>query len=257
MVAPAPALGLEGASIIVTGAAGGIGGAAAMLAARNGMKVLAVDVAAERLHAFVAAAGAGDSMAAHVADIGDSAAIPGIVRAAVDRFGRVDALIHAAALMLREFDIEQIDDDHWDRQYAVNERGTWYLVRDVAEAMRRQGGGGSIVMFAAVSAFTGGLSGSWVYSATKGAIITMVRGFAKAYAPYGIRVNAVSPGTTNTAMFTAGVPQERLDAINAMVPLRRVAEPSEAATAALFLVSDWASYVSGVTLDVDGAWLSR
>jgi NAD(P)-dependent dehydrogenase (short-subunit alcohol dehydrogenase family) len=257
MVAPAPALGLEGRSIIITGAAGGIGGATARLAVQNGMRVLAVDVAADRLHAFVADVGAGDAMAAHVADLGDTAAIPGVVEAAVGRFGRVDALIHCAALMMREFDITRITDHDWDRQVAVNERGSWFIVRDVAEQMRRQGGGGSIVMFASVGAFTGGLGGSWVYSATKGAVVTMVRGFAKTYSPYGIRVNAVSPGTTNTDMFTAGVPPERIAQINAMVPLKRVAEPSEQGTAALFLVSDWASYVSGVTLDVDGAWLVR
>ena len=257
MVAPAPALGLEGRVVIVTGAAGGIGGAAATLALANGMRVLAVDIVAARLASFVAASGGGDAIAAHVADLGDSAQIPGIVAAAVERFGRVDALVHAAALMVREFDIEKIDDEHWDRQYRINERGSWYLVRDVAETMRRQGGGGSIVMFASAGAFTGGLGGSWVYSATKGAIITMVRGFAKTYAPHGIRVNAISPGTTNTGMFTDGVPPERIAQINEMVPLRRVAEPSEQASAALFLVSDWASYVSGVTLDVDGAWLTR
>ena len=85
----------------------------------------------------------------------------------------------------------------------------------------------------------------------------MVRGFARTYAPHGIRVNAVSPGTTNTPMLTRDLPKERLDAINAMVPMGRIAEPSEMASVGLFLLSDWASYVSGVTLDVDGAWLTR
>lgn len=80
------------------------------------------------------------------------------------------------------------------------DRGSWFLVREVAETLRRQGHGGSIVMFASAGAFTGGLGGSWVYSSTKGTVVTMVRGFARTYAPHGIRVNAISPGTTNTEM---------------------------------------------------------
>lgn len=87
--------------------------------------------------------------------------------------------------------------------------------------------------------------------------MTMVRGFARTYAPYGIRVNAISPGTTNTEMLTKDLPKEQLDAVNALVPLKRIAEPEEMASVALFLLSDWASYVAGVTLDVDGAWLTR
>jgi 3-oxoacyl-[acyl-carrier protein] reductase len=154
-------------------------------------------------------------------------------------------------------EITDITEADWDIQVDVNQRGSWFLVREVAEALRRQGNGGSIVMVASAGAFTGGLGGSWVYASTKGAVVTMVRGFARTYAPHGIRVNAISPGTTNTEMLTKDLPQERLDAINAMVPMRRIAEPAEMASVALFLLSDWASYVAGVTLDVDGAWLTR
>ena len=257
MTTPVPALGLEGRTIIVTGAAGGIGGATARLALKNGMRVLAVDVAAERLESFVRSCAAGDALAAHVADLADTGAIPGIVRVAVDRFGRVDALVHCAAILKRQFDIESITEADWDAQVDVNQRGTWFIVREVAETLRRQGGGGSIVMFASPGAFNGGLAGSLVYSVTKGAVVTMVRGFARTYAPHGIRVNAISPGTTNTEMFSRDVPQERIDAIRALVPMKRIAEPEEMGTAALFLISDWASYLSGVTLDVDGAMMTR
>ena len=257
MAGPVPALGLEGRVVIVTGAAGGIGGATARLAVQNGMRVLAVDIAAERLGSYVAACNAGDAMVAHVADIADTTAIPGIVRAAVDRFGRVDALVHAAAILKRQFDIESITEADWNAQVNVNQRGAWFLVREVAETLRRQDGGGSIVMFASPGALNGGLAGSLVYSVTKGAVMTMVRGFARTYAQHGIRVNAISPGATNTEMFSRDVPQERIDAIRALVPFGRIAEPEEMGTAALFLVSDWASYLSGVTLDVDGAMMTR
>ena len=250
-------LGLAGRSIIVTGAAGGIGSAVVRMAVDNGMNVLAVDVAADRLEVVVSEIGRPDAVAAHSADMGVTAAIPGIIEAAVKRFGRVDGLVHAAARLKRQMDINEITEADWDAQVDVNQRGTWFLVREFAETLRGQGSGGSIVLFASVGAYTGGLGGSWVYAATKGAVVTMVRGFARTYAPNGIRVNGISPGTTNTEMLTRDLPPERLEAINAMVPLKRVAEPGEMASVALFLLSDWASYVAGVTLDVDGAWLTR
>lgn len=250
-------LGLTGRTIIVTGAAGGIGGAVVRLAVANGMNVLAVDIARERLEAGMAGVSNPAAVAVHVADLADTAAIPAIVEAAVARFGRVDGLVHAAAVLKRQMEITEITEADWDLQVDVNQRGTWFLVREVAETLRAQGGGGSIVLFASVGAYTGGLGGSWIYAATKGAVVTMVRGFARTYAPHAIRVNAISPGTTNTEMLTKDLPPERLDAINAMVPLKRIAEPGEMASVALFLLSDWASYVAGVTLDVDGAWLTR
>lgn len=249
--------GLAGRTIIVTGAAGGIGGATARMAVDNGMNVLAVDVAADRLHSFVADSPRAGAIAAHVADLARTDAIPGIVRAAVDRFGRIDGLVHAAAVLRRQLDISEITETDWDAQVDVNQRGSWFLVREVAETLRRMERPGAIVMVASAGAFTGGLGGSWVYASTKGAVVSMVRGFARTYAPLGIRVNAISPGTTNTEMLTRNLPQQRLDAVKALVPLGRIAEPEEMASVALFLLSDWASYVAGVTLDVDGAWLTR
>ncbi len=161
-MAAVPVLVLEGRTPIVTGAAGCIGGATARLAVANGMCVLAVDVVADRLAAFVAGVGAGDSIAAHVADLGDPEAIPGVVRAATDHFGRVDGLVHAAAILKRQVDFEKITAADWDVQVDINQRGRWFLVREVAETIRRQGGGGWIVMIASAGAFTGGLGGSWV-----------------------------------------------------------------------------------------------
>lgn len=254
--APVPGLGLRDRSLIVTGAAGGIGGALVRLAIANGMRVLAVDVAADRLAALAADLGDPMSLAILADDLADVAAAGRIVAEADRRLGRVDGLVHAAAMLRRQSDITAVGPDG-DIQVDVNQRATWFLARDAAEAMRRQGGGGSIVLVASAGAFTGGLGGSWVYAATKGAVVTMVRGFARTYAPDGIRVNAISPGTTNTDMLTRDLSPERLEAVKALVPLKRVAEPEEVATAALFLLSDWASYVAGVTLDVDGAWLTR
>lgn len=253
----AASLGLAGRTIIVTGAAGGIGGATVHMAIEQGMQVLAVDVARGRLDDLAATVGRPEALATHVADLADTTAIPGIVTAATERFGTLHGLVHAAAILRRQMDINEITEADWDAQVDVNQRGTWFLVREVAEALRQEARGGSIVMVASAGAFTGGLGGSWVYAGTKGAVVTMVRGFGRTYAPDGIRVNAISPGTTNTDMLTRDLPKERLDAINAMVPLHRIAEPSEMASVALFLLSDWASYVAGVTLDVDGAWLTR
>lgn len=167
MIAPS-SFGLLGRTIIVTGAAGGIGGATARMAAENGMNVLAVDVARDRLDAFVAESGHPDKIAAHVADLAETTAIPGIVRAAVDRFGRIDGLVHAAAVLRRQLEIAEITEADWDAQVDVNQRGSWFLVREVAEELRRLERSGAIVMVASAGAYTGGLGGSWATRPPRG-----------------------------------------------------------------------------------------
>jgi NAD(P)-dependent dehydrogenase (short-subunit alcohol dehydrogenase family) len=113
-------------------------------------------------------------------------------------------------------------------------------------------------LVSSISGYLGLIAGSWVYAATKGAVTSMVKGFAKTYATDGIRVNGLCPGLVETPMVRGDVENEALDRlVREHVPIGRTASPSEVVRVGLFLLSDYATYVVGVNLDVDGGWLRR
>jgi NAD(P)-dependent dehydrogenase (short-subunit alcohol dehydrogenase family) len=250
------ASGLEGKSVIVTGAAGGVGAAVIEAAAVAGMRVLGVDVVAGRLAEAVEAASAHGDVAGMPFDLTEVERMPEIVEEATRRFGGVDCLVHTAALLKRQPLLEIVEAD-WDSQTDVNQKAPFFLNRAVGEAMKAQGRGGAIVNFSSLGAFTGGIAGSIVYNASKGALLSMIRGFARTYAPYGVRVNGIAPGTVDTPMLWAGLSPEQREQQKTYSLLGRVAHPSEMASATLFLLSDHASYITGCTLDVNGGWIMR
>jgi NAD(P)-dependent dehydrogenase (short-subunit alcohol dehydrogenase family) len=251
---PVPPLGegLAGKGVLVTGAAGAIGSAVAVAFAAAGARVAALDLDATR--ALVASLpGAG-----HVgleADLADVARHDAIVRQAEDAVGPLAALAHLAAVLRRRHDIREIDEPDWDAQADVNLKGTFFLNRAFAELLRGAGRPGAIVNFSSQGWWTGGFGGSIVYNATKGGIVTMTRGLARTYAPAGIRVNAVAPGLVDTAMLRDDLPSETLQGLVDQVPLGRIARPEEVAPAVVFLASDHAAYITGVTLNLSGGWL--
>ena len=114
---------------------------------------------------------------------------------------------------------------------------------------------GAIVNFSSQGWWTGGFGGSVVYNATKGGIVTMTRGLARTYAAAGIRVNAVAPGLVDTAMLRDDLPVPVLEGLVDQVPLGRLASPEEVAPAVVFLASEHAAYITGVTLNISGGWL--
>lgn len=250
--------GLAGRRIIVTGAGGGIGSAVTQLAVELGMHVAASDVAADRLQQTIdrAKGGVGSAVALPL-DLRDGAAIKRGVREAEEALGGLDGLIHPGAVIIRQYDIEDVTEETFDTQVAINQRATFFLLRDVGERMVARGSPGAMVVFSSIGAFTGGISGSWVYSSTKGAVISLVRGMARRYGPHGIRVNGVAPGAVDTRMLHDDVPVEDIEHIKELTPLGRIAAPTELASVCLFLHSNAASYVNGVTLDVDGGWMTR
>jgi NAD(P)-dependent dehydrogenase (short-subunit alcohol dehydrogenase family) len=249
-----PAAGMEGKAVLVTGAAGGIGGAAATAFAGAGARVAAHDLHAEEVANVVGELG-GDGHLALAGDLRDPARPPALVDEVRAAFGRIDALVHVAAVLVRREDLRDVTVEDVDLQQEVNSRATFLLDRAAAEAMREQGDGGRIVNFTSQGWWTGGFGGSVVYSATKGAIVSMTRGLARTYGPDGILVNAIAPGAVDTPMLTDGVSPEALERFVAAIPLGRVAAPSELASVAVFLVSDHASYISGATINVTGAQL--
>ena len=243
-----PAAGIEGKAVLVTGAAGGIGRAVAEAFATAGARVAAHDLRDKAIAELLDGLD-GDGHAGFAGDLRDPAEPQALVDAVREELGRIDALVHVAAVILAT------DDHGGDVQQEVNSRATFLLDRAAAEAMREQGGGGRIVNFSSQGWWTGGFGGSVVYSATKGAVVSMTRGLARSYGADGILVNAIAPGAVDAPMLTQDLSQEALDSFVAQIPLGRVAQPEELAGVAVFLVSDHASYISGATINVSGAQL--
>ena len=250
----------EGRVVIVTGAAGHIGRAAALRFAGEGAAIVAVDLDADGLTETVSAVEtAGGTAHAVRADVTKSGDVEAYVRAAVDRFGGVDVLFNNAGTEGVVSSLEDYPEDVFDAVMAVNVKGVWLGMRHVAGAMRARGGG------AIVNASSGaGLRGTpelIAYGASKHAVIGMTKTAAIELAPAGIRVNAVCPGPIDSRMLGAiaagkfpedpGLFLRRSDERN---PLGRRGKPEEVVALVAFLASDDASYINGGWHTVDGGW---
>ncbi|KAA9105039.1 SDR family NAD(P)-dependent oxidoreductase [Microbacterium rhizomatis] len=238
-----------GKTIIVTGAGSGIGRATASRIAREGGRVIAVDVSQERLDEFVAAH-AGADIVSLTADITDDAGVARIIEAAG---ATIDGLANIAGIMDDMTPVGDVSDAVWDRVFRVNVTGTMKLMRAAIPAMLAQGGG-SIVNTASEAALRGSAAGA-AYTASKHAVAGLTKSSAFMYGPSGIRVNAVAPGPTITniqASFASPLGAERVQTAMAVMP-----DPVEAdalAASITFLLSDDGVNVNGVILASDGGW---
>lgn len=245
--------GLEGQGVIVTGAAGGIGRAVAGLFAECGARVMAVDVdAADAQRVAAVLPGGGHRWLG--LDLADTSHHAELVERSLAELGSLRALAHVAAVLRRRSDVDDVTEEDWDVQLDVNLKASFFLCREVARTMRRLGGG-RIVAFTSQGWWTGGYGGSVVYSASKGGVVSMTRGLARSFGPYGVTVNAVAPGQVRTPMLLAGLADETLEAMTTATPLGRVAEPAEIAPVVVFLASDHASFITGATINVSGGFL--
>jgi NAD(P)-dependent dehydrogenase (short-subunit alcohol dehydrogenase family) len=248
-------LGLEDRGVVVTGGAGGIGREVAAAFASAGARVAVVDLDCERCEAVVAELETPERHVAIGADLGDLAEHEAILRGVREELGRFDVLAHLAAVLRRRETIDDVTEEDWDVQLDVNLKATFFLNRLAARLFREQGNGGRIINFTSQGWWTGGFGGSVVYAASKGGIVSMSRGLARTLAPDGITVNTVSPGAADTAMMREGSTDEALAGFIRMIPLGRMAQPSELAGIVLFLASDHASYITGATINVSGGQL--
>jgi meso-butanediol dehydrogenase/(S,S)-butanediol dehydrogenase/diacetyl reductase len=234
----------------VTGAASGIGRAAVARLCLDGWSVVAVDLDDARL------AGVGelddDRVAAFVGDVSTEEGNSGAVAAAIERFGRLDGVaLNAGVGASGSLDAQSMEDV--DRVLAVNLRGVMLGVRAVLPALR-DAGGGAIVITASVSGQYGDPN-MWAYNASKGGVLNFARSAAIDLGAEGIRVNAVCPGPIGSTGMTT--PLERhapalYEEMKSHVPLARWGAPEEVAAAIAWLLSDDASYVTGIALPVDG-----
>src|SRR5271163_1737838 len=234
---------------IVTGAAGGIGAKVAERLARDGLTVV-VNYAGNAVPAEALVRkieGAGGRAVAAKADISDAAAVARMFDSAETAFGGVDVLINNAGIMsLATF--AESDEALFDRQVAVNLKGTFNTLREAAKRLR---GGGRIVNFS--SSVVGLLMPTYgIYAATKAAVEGLTSVLAKELRGRNITVNAVAPGPTATDLFLKGKPQEVVDRLAKMAPLERLGQPSDVADVVSFLAGPDAAWVNGQVLRVNG-----
>jgi NAD(P)-dependent dehydrogenase (short-subunit alcohol dehydrogenase family) len=247
--------GLEGKGVIVTGGAGAIGRAVAMAFARCGASVHLVDLDAERLEEVRTDLEDPDRHSWSATDLTDADARRRMVADAEGATGGVVALAHLAAVLVRRNSLADVTEADWDLQHDVNLKASFFLNREFGAHLTQAGRSGSIVDFTSQGWWTGGYGGSVAYSATKGGIVSMVRGLARSFAGQGIRVNAVSPGGVDTPMLRTGMSEQALSDFEALIPMQRLAQPEELAGSVVFLCSDHASFITGATLNVSGGQL--
>ena len=246
---------LAGKVALVTGAGTGFGRGIATLFAAQGARVAAADIdgqAAARVTAEIAAAGgAALAVAGDVSRNGDVAAM---VAAALERFGRLDIVVNNAGTTHRNQPMLEVDEAEFQRVFDVNVKSIYLSARHAVPVFRRQGGG--VMVNIASTAGVRPRPGIVWYSATKGAVITMTKAMALELAPERIRVVAVNPVISATALLPAFLPGEDTpEARRKMIdtiPLGRMSTPLDVARACLFLASDEADLLTGCCLDVDG-----
>lgn len=248
-----PLIHLEGRVAIVTGASRGIGEAIAKAFATHGARVM---LAARKLEGLEAVAesirsegGEASAMACHMGKDEDTKAL---VRATIERFGKVDVLVNNAATNPHFGPLLTADEGAWAKTFEVNLQGSFRLAREVASHLIERNAGGSIINVASVAGLASApLQG--IYGMTKAALVSMTRTLAFELGPSGIRVNAIAPGLVETRFAGALVSNpEIVERIVSRTPLGRYAKPSEIAGGALYLASDAASFVTGHTLVIDG-----
>lgn len=244
---------------IVTGAAGGIGAATAMKLANRGASLALVDVVSTGIEALARKIEeTGGTARYYCTNVGDEADVRSCVKNIVDDFGRVDFLVNNAGIAPKGANgkkaiLTDVSYAEWETVIKVNLSSVFLVCKECIPHIIK-GGVGGIVNIASSVVFDGGFLSAVHYSASKGGVAAMTRTLARELAPYAIRVNAVAPGRVETPMSKLSS-DERKQAALARVPLGRVAAPEEIANSVAYLLSDEASYITGVTLNVSGGYV--
>lgn len=248
---------LDGKVAIVTGAASGIGRAAAHLFAGEGARVVAADINPDGAAVVQDIADRGGHATFVQGDLSESATAANLVDTALRAYGRLDVLYNNAGIapLGRDGMLTNIDEEDWDYILRVNLKSVFLCCKAAIPAIA-EAGGGAIINTASVTALLGHI-GQDAYTASKGAILALTRALAVEYAPQKIRVNVICPGVVRTGitelMWSDLVPQDVFQGVQ-RAHLTRLGEPEDVARAALFLASDDAAFVTGAVFAIDGGF---
>ena len=234
---------------VVTGAARNVGAATAVRLAQAGARVVVVDLNLDALSEVVGAVAAIDAQAVHpiACDVSDRDSVAAMANEASDRFGRLDILVNNVATTDRGHTVLDLPEEEWASVIEVGLTSTFLCAKYVGQRIRDHGAGGVVVNLGSTSAFKG-RTNVVAYSASKAGVINLTRSMAVQLAPFGIRVVSVSPNRVGSPVGQSEVPKDR----EQRNLIGRVGRPEDIANAIRFVVSDQASFITGIDLLVDG-----
>ncbi|MBO2446100.1 glucose 1-dehydrogenase [Actinomadura barringtoniae] len=246
---------LAGKSVLITGAATGIGSATARTFASYGAKVVVADINEEGGRDTVAAIEKDGGEAIFVrTDVTSGADVQAAVQAAVSAYGRLDCAVNNAGVEQQGTPLHEIGEETWDQLSAVNLKGVWLSMKHEIIQMLGQGGGGTIVNMASIAGVVGLPLGISDYSATKGGVVALTRTAAIEYVKQGIRINAVCPGVVRTAMLDGAIQAGMFTEAEAAAlhPSGELISPEDVAETFAFLASDESKHIYGQAIALDG-----
>jgi NAD(P)-dependent dehydrogenase (short-subunit alcohol dehydrogenase family) len=253
-----PSYDFTGQVALVTGASSGMGLATARAFADAGAAVVLADINRAALQGVTEElAGTGHRVIGVPCDVADEGQVAALVATTVETFGRLDMAFNNAGIQIPVCDAADEPAEAFDRVTAINLRGVWACMKHELAQMRTQGSG-AIVNCSSLGGLVGS-PGRAAYHATKHGVLGLTSSAALEYAPRGVRINAVCPGTIATPMLTDMLATGELVLEQALAnqPINRLGEPEEIAAAVLWLCSPGASFVIGVALPVDGGYTAR